>query len=428
MSIIISDVEPRVQYTATAGQTSFTVGFEFFDNANLKVFNGTSLLTFAASPTNASQYSVSGAGQTGGGSITLGSPGATVNDIITISRDLAIARSTDFPTSGAFQIASLNTELDKIIAMAQQLERDQKLSPRVATTSSSSFNLTFPDMVAGKILSANANGTGLEFSVSSAALLSAETNASNSATASANSATASANSATSAENAKNAAEAALDTFDDNFLGSKSSNPSVDNDGNALTDGALFYDTNLDVMKVYDLGNTAWKQLTPTTSEQTNIDSAVSNASNINTCASNISNINNASTNATNAANSASAAAASAASAAASAGGGAIKVSTNDSAPDFLNTKLLVAGGMTKSIANAGANETLTLTAQAAEIYGFELVDTDSDGVPETLRITTTDNGADNISSTAYALFSDVVYGASGMTWSLTTDGDLRVTI
>jgi len=163
MSITISDTEPRVQYTATAGQTSFTVGFEFFDNADLKVFNGTSLLTFSASPANATQYSVSGAGQTGGGSITLGSPGATVNDIITISRDLAIERSTDFPTSGAFQIGSLNTELDKIIAMCQQLERDLKFSPRAATTTSNTFDITFPNLVANKVLAVNSSGNGLEF-------------------------------------------------------------------------------------------------------------------------------------------------------------------------------------------------------------------------------------------------------------------------
>jgi len=163
MSIIISDVEPRVQYTATAGQTSFTVGFEFFDNADLKVFNGTTLLTFSASPADATEYSVSGAGQTGGGSITLGSPGATVNDVITISRDLAIERSTDFPTSGAFQIGSLNTELDKIIAMCQQLERDLKFSPKAAATTANTFDITFPNLVANKVLSVNSAGNGLEF-------------------------------------------------------------------------------------------------------------------------------------------------------------------------------------------------------------------------------------------------------------------------
>ena len=281
MAITISDTEPRIQYTATAGQTSFTVPFAFFANADLQVFNGTSQLSFNASPSNATQYSVTGAGVSGGGSITLGSPGATVNDVITIVREVAIERTTDFPTSGAFQIDSLNTELDKIIAMAQQLERDLKLSPRVNTTSSSSFNLTFPDMVAGKILSANAGGTGLEFSVDASGLLTAESNASTSATNAANSATAAASSATSAENAKNAAEAALDTFDDDFLGSKASDPSVDNDGDALADGALYFNTTDNVMKVYDLGNTQWKQLTPTSSQQTAIDTVSTNITNVN---------------------------------------------------------------------------------------------------------------------------------------------------
>ena len=281
MAITISDTEPRIQYTATGGQTSFTVPFAFFANADLQVFNGTSQLSFSSAPTNASQYSVTGAGVSGGGSITLGSPGATVNDVITIVREVAIERTTDFPTSGAFQIDSLNTELDKIIAMAQQLERDLKLSPRVNTTSSSSFNLTFPDMVAGKVLSANAGGTGLEFSVDASGLLTAEANASTSATNAANSATAAASSATSAENAKNAAEAALDTFDDDFLGSKASDPSVDNDGDALADGALYFNTTDNVMKVYDLGNTQWKQLTPTSSQQTSIDTVSGSITNVN---------------------------------------------------------------------------------------------------------------------------------------------------
>ena len=164
MAINISDVEPRVQYTATSGQTSFTVPFEFFVNEDLKVYNGTTLLTFNASPSSASQYSVTGAGVTGGGSITLGSPGATVNDIITISRDIAIARTTDFPTSGAFQIASLNEELDKIVAMCGQLERDLKFSPRAAATTSNTFDITFPNLAANKVLSVNSSGNGLEFS------------------------------------------------------------------------------------------------------------------------------------------------------------------------------------------------------------------------------------------------------------------------
>ncbi len=163
MAITISDTEPRVQYTATSGQTSFSVPFEFFTTSDIKVYNSTTLLTYAASPSSGSYYSVTGAGVSGGGSITLGSGGATLNDTITIYRDLGVARSTDFPTSGAFQIDSLNTELDKIIAMIQQVERDLKFSPKAAATTSSTYNLTFPDLVADKILSVNSAGTALEF-------------------------------------------------------------------------------------------------------------------------------------------------------------------------------------------------------------------------------------------------------------------------
>ncbi len=75
---------------------------------------------------------------------------------------------------------------------------------------------------------------------------------------------------TAAETAKTAAETALDTFDDRFLGAKSSDPTVDNDGNALIDGALYFDTTNDLMKVYDLSNTQWRQLALTGSNQTNV--------------------------------------------------------------------------------------------------------------------------------------------------------------
>ena len=101
-----------------------------------------------------------------------------------------------------------------------------------------------------------------------------ETNASNSATTSANEATASANSATASANSASAAAASFDLFDDSYLGAKASNPTVDNDGNALQDGALYFDTTNDVMKVYNLANTTWYQLTPTVSNQTNINTLV----------------------------------------------------------------------------------------------------------------------------------------------------------
>jgi hypothetical protein len=69
-------------------------------------------------------------------------------------------------------------------------------------------------------------------------------NAASSATAAASSATAAAASATSAATA-------LDNFDDIFLGAKSSDPSTDNDGDALTTGDIYFNTSSNTLRVFN---------------------------------------------------------------------------------------------------------------------------------------------------------------------------------
>ena len=75
----------------------------------------------------------------------------------------------------------------------------------------------------------------------------ASTQASNASTSASNAST----SATAAANSAAAAASALDSFDDRYLGTKSSDPTLDNDGNALATGALYFSTTANVMKVYD---------------------------------------------------------------------------------------------------------------------------------------------------------------------------------
>ena len=61
-------------------------------------------------------------------------------------------------------------------------------------------------------------------------------------------------------------------------------------------------------------------------------------------------------------------------------------------------------------------------ASSPEVYGFN---TDSNG---NLIVTTTNGGADNISGATYAAFDDVIYAATGFTFSVNTDGKLIATI
>ena len=61
-------------------------------------------------------------------------------------------------------------------------------------------------------------------------------------------------------------------------------------------------------------------------------------------------------------------------------------------------------------------------ASSPEVYGFN---TDANG---NLIVTTTNGGADNISGATYAAFEDVIFAATGFTFSINTDGKLIATI
>lgn len=61
-------------------------------------------------------------------------------------------------------------------------------------------------------------------------------------------------------------------------------------------------------------------------------------------------------------------------------------------------------------------------ASSPEVYGFN---TDANG---NLIVTTTNGGADNISGATYAAFEDVIFAATGFTFSVNTDGKLIATI
>ena len=62
------------------------------------------------------EYTVSGVGAEAGGNVTL-ITGATLNDVVTIERDMPIQRSTDFQLAGDFLAATLNDELDRVTKM-----------------------------------------------------------------------------------------------------------------------------------------------------------------------------------------------------------------------------------------------------------------------------------------------------------------------
>ena len=83
--------------------------------------------------------------------------------------------------------------------------------------------------------------------------------------------------------AKNAAQAAFASFDNRYLGAKSSNPSTDNSGNALITGALYFNSSTSQIFNWTSGD-AWEAIKPTSTEQGKINTVAADATDIGTVA------------------------------------------------------------------------------------------------------------------------------------------------
>ena len=390
-TLTVGDTTPRIQYTATSGQTVFAYGFPIFADADLKVYVGSTVKTLGSTAAS-SHYTVSGAATTSGGNVTFGA-GLTAGDIVTIYRDLAVARASDYQTGGDLLAETLNDDLDKLVMMVQQSEADvanrsirfgqfvtglplneitdnatdrankvigfDSTGQPIATTEIGNFKGNWAASTAyvtrdiikdtsnnniyianashtssgSQPISSNSDSGKWDLLVDAASATTSATNAATSATAAASSATAAASSATSAassattattqastattqaSNASTSATAAassatsaaasFDSFDDVYLGAKSSAPSVDNDGDALAEGALYFNTSTDALNVWS--GSSWSAISADTDVK-------------------------------------------------------VLVSSNDTTAGYLNGKLVAGSNVTFTENNNGSNETLTIAA------------------------------------------------------------------
>jgi hypothetical protein len=124
-------------------------------------------------------------------------------------------------------------------------------SANSATASATSATNASNSASAASTSETNAASSASAASTSASNASTSETNAATSATTATTQATNAATSATAAQAAQTAAELAADNFEDTYLGAKSIDPTVDNDGDALTTGDLYFNTTSNVLKVYN---------------------------------------------------------------------------------------------------------------------------------------------------------------------------------
>jgi len=163
MTIALSDNTPRISYTVSQGvtQTSFAVPFVFFTKStDLNVFVDNVERTFDASTSNTTLYTVTG-GDGSTGTVTTTVTGATGGSTVVITRAIPLSRTTDFPSSGAFEISKLNTELDTLLTMITDADDENSRALRLQD-SDAAVDLTLP-------LKADRLGTVLGFNATTGA-------------------------------------------------------------------------------------------------------------------------------------------------------------------------------------------------------------------------------------------------------------------
>lgn len=272
--------------------TAFPFAFKVFAAADLRVVK-TSTLGVETTLVLTTNYTVSlNADQDSspGGTVTYpasGSPLAT-GEKLTIVSNMDELQPTDITNGSGFYPRVIENALDRGVIFTQQQGEILDRSVRFPVSDAAGLAIELPtaSVRALKALVFDASGgvgvSATAFDDQAAAAAASATAAANSATSAANSATAAAGSALSAFNSSvaatasataaatsesnaatsaAAAAASYDAFDDRYLGSKSANPTLDNDGNALIDGALYWNTVSNVMRVYDLATTSWLNVT-----------------------------------------------------------------------------------------------------------------------------------------------------------------------
>jgi hypothetical protein len=127
-----------------------------------------------------------------------------------------------------------------------------------ATSAATSATSAAASATAAATSATSAAASATTASNSAATATTQATNAATSAASAATSATAAATSATSADASATSAAASYDSFDDRYLGAKATPPTLDNDGNALLTGALYWNTA--VNKMYVWSGTAWGEI------------------------------------------------------------------------------------------------------------------------------------------------------------------------
>jgi len=239
-------------YNGNGSTTVFAYAFKALAAADLVVTLTVTATGVETVQTLTTHYSVSDVGESGGGNVTMVTFPAS-GETLTITRAVGLTQGVDLVNRGGVQPEVIETALDILTQIDQDSAEVRARSVTIPVSSSSSVSTELTAPAANTALMWNAAADGFAVGPTASAITGAAANAT-------------------------AAAASLTDFATRYLGAKGSAPTVDNDGNALITGALYFLTTTDQMFSYD--GAAWDALKPTTAEQSSINAVEADATDI----------------------------------------------------------------------------------------------------------------------------------------------------
>lgn len=215
--------------------------------AGTSATNAANSATAAASSASAASTSATNAASSASSASTSASNAST-----------SATNAANSATTAAGHASTASTQATNAASSASAASTSATNAASSASSASSSASSASSSATTATTQASNASTSATNAANSATSAASSASAASTSASNAATSATNAANSATSAQTAQTAAEAALDSFDDRYLGAKTANPTLDNDGNALLTGALYFNSAANEMRVYT--GSAWQAL------------------------------------------------------------------------------------------------------------------------------------------------------------------------
>ena len=250
--------ETAAAASETAAATSETNAATSETNAATSASNASTSETNAAASESAASTSATNAATSETNAATSATNAANSASAASTSETNAATSETNASTSETNAAASASAAATSA-ANAATSETNASTSASNAATSESNAS-TSETNAGNSATAAAASESAAATSESNAAT--SESNASSSASAAATSATNASTSETNAAASAAAAASSYDNFDDRYLGVKASDPTLDNDGDALVLGALYFNSGGGSLRVYD--GTQWNPTAATT--------------------------------------------------------------------------------------------------------------------------------------------------------------------